>query len=184
MTEQRKGNIELQLRLHDFHERPSNWLTLEIWRKKKKNKQTRYHFWRVLFWINPHPGCNRQHQTWHDIFRIGDPELELHLWQLHPGWGCRSKLYWHKRPFATNLGLARFEKSKIWCLFLSHWTRQPRSKGLTIVWCFSEKQVIMPPPVWIGKTRMAPVFFMLQVYAATWPWPMQISRFQTVEGWI
>ena len=42
------------------------------------------------FRSTPHPGCQSPAGLW-TIFRIGNPELNLHLPRLHPGWGGRSK---------------------------------------------------------------------------------------------
>ena len=43
----------------------------------------------------PHPGWfHRQHLDEYSIFRFGNPELNLHLWRLHPEWGWgRPNLY-------------------------------------------------------------------------------------------
>ena len=39
-----------------------------------------------IYWISLHPVTNSHHQNIY-IFRFGDPNLNLDLPRLHPGWG-------------------------------------------------------------------------------------------------
>ena len=65
-----------------------------------------YHFkskglpWHPYIWLglSPLPGCNRDHQEYHNIFRVGDPNLNLHLPQELLGGGTtQGKTYYAHR---------------------------------------------------------------------------------------
>ena len=73
---------------------------------------------RVLWDMNtlelpPHPGFQSP-PGWDSIFRLGNPELHLHLWRLHPGGGGGRLNEYHINSLAKFCSINKPKTSSIW----------------------------------------------------------------------
>lgn len=99
-----------------------------FWLRKDPNQQ--YVFMllcitkKKIVWKYPPPRIQSSHHQDYFTFSRGIPELNLHLWRLHPGWEVDRKDSWQLFFSAGPLNSGRHESTKVAIIAASSCTRR------------------------------------------------------------